>query len=88
MLLDMLHIPSLIIVFMTAGCSAFVPQSIRQTTGTIMMAGEKSKSVPFLSAPANLNGMIGDKGFDPVGFSDFLDVRWLREAGKKVVKQQ
>ena len=53
-----------------------------------MMAGEKSKSIPFLSAPANLNGMIGDKGFDPVGFSDFLDVRWLREAGKRVVKQQ
>jgi hypothetical protein len=57
-------------------------QSARQTTSTIMMAGEKSKSIPFLSAPSNLAGMIGDKGFDPVGFSDFLDVRWLREAGK------
>ena len=45
------------------------------------MAGEKSKSIPFLSAPSNLEGMIGNKGFDPVGFSDFLDVRWLREAG-------
>lgn len=49
------------------------------------MAGEKSKSIPFLSAPSNLEGMIGNKGFDPVGFSDFLDVRWLREAGASLL---
>ena len=48
-----------------------------------MMAGEKSKSIPFLPAPSNLEGMIGNKGFDPIGFSDFLDIRWLREAGER-----
>ena len=63
------------------GCSAFVAPSARRSSSTITMAGEKSKSIPFLSAPSNLEGMIGNKGFDPVGFSDFLDVRWLREAG-------
>jgi len=47
------------------------------------MMAEKSKSVPFLDAPKNLNGMIGDKGFDPIGFSDYVDVRFLREAELK-----
>jgi len=44
----------------------------------------KSKSVPFLEAPQKLDGMIGDKGFDPVGFSDYIDPRYLREAEIKV----
>ena len=62
-----------------------MPQSVRHSTNTIMMiATEKSKSIPFLPAPSNLKGMIGNKDFDPVGFSDFLDVRWLREAGMKL----
>ena len=66
------------------------------------MMAEKSKSVPFLDAPQNLKGLVGDKGmyikyyyyqklsfitinpgFDPVGFSDYLDVRFLREAELK-----
>lgn len=48
-------------------------------TGTmIKMMAEKSKAVPFLDAPKNLNGMIGDKGFDPVGFSNYIDTRFLR----------
>lgn len=47
------------------------------------MMAEKSKSVPFLEAPKNLNGLIGDKGFDPIGFSDYIDVRFLREAELK-----
>lgn len=59
---------------------AFVPQAARATITSI--AAEKSKAIPFLPAPSNLEGMIGNKGFDPIGFSDFLDVRWLREAGK------
>jgi hypothetical protein len=43
----------------------------------------KSKSVPFLDAPKNLDGMVGDKGFDPIGFSDIIDPRFLREAELK-----
>jgi len=44
----------------------------------------KSKAVPFLSAPANLDGsMAGDVGFDPLGFSNYIDPKWLREAELK-----
>lgn len=43
----------------------------------------RSKSVPFLEAPKNLEGLIGNKEFDPLGFSDFVDVRFLREAELK-----
>ena len=36
----------------------------------------KSKAVPFLSAPANLDGsMAGDVGFDPLGFASKGDLR-------------
>jgi hypothetical protein len=42
---------------------------------------EKSAAVPFLLAPKNVKGLPGYKGFDPLGFSDFLDVKWLQEAG-------
>lgn len=39
-----------------------------------------SKSVPFLLEPKNLKGYVGDVGFDPLGFSDYFDMKWLREA--------
>jgi len=52
------------------------------TAGMRMQA--KSKAVPFLSQPENLDGsMAGDVGFDPFGFSGFFDVKWLREAELK-----
>jgi len=41
---------------------------------------EMSKSVPFLLAPKNTKGWIGDTGFDPLGFSDYFDMKWLRES--------
>ena len=44
----------------------------------------KSKAMPFLSQPEKLDGsMAGDVGFDPLGFSTFIDVKWLREAELK-----
>jgi light-harvesting complex I chlorophyll a/b binding protein 1 len=37
--------------------------------------------MPFLPYPENLKGYIGDDiGFDPLGFSDFFPVDYLREA--------
>jgi hypothetical protein len=39
-----------------------------------------SKSIPFLSEPKNLSGWVGDVGFDPLGFSDYFDMKWLRES--------
>lgn len=41
-----------------------------------------SKSIPFLERPKNLPGdgsIPGDAGFDPLGFSDYYDLKWLRE---------
>jgi light-harvesting complex I chlorophyll a/b binding protein 4 len=42
-----------------------------------------SKSLPFLTAPKNTAGWIGDTGFDPIGFSEFFDIKWLRESELK-----
>lgn len=39
-----------------------------------------SKAVPFVKAPANTAGYVGDVGFDPLGFSEYFDMKWLREA--------
>ena len=50
-----------------------------------MMAKKEgsSASLPFMSQPNAITGMAGDVGFDPAGFSNWIDVRWLREAELK-----
>lgn len=46
--------------------------------------GIMSKSLPFLLQPPALDGtMVGDVGFDPLGFSNNFDISWLREAELK-----
>mmetsp|Transcript_42838 Transcript_42838/g.134381 ORF Transcript_42838/g.134381 Transcript_42838/m.134381 type:complete len:239 (-) Transcript_42838:888-1604(-) len=43
-----------------------------------------SRSLPFMEQPEGLDGtMVGDAGFDPMGFSSTFDIRWLREAEVK-----
>lgn len=42
-----------------------------------------SESLPFLEKPANLEGYVGDFGFDPFRFSDFVPMDFLREAELK-----
>lgn len=45
---------------------------------------DMSASVPFLSRPPALDGsLVGDVGFDPLGFTGKYDIRWLREAELK-----
>mmetsp|Transcript_5062 Transcript_5062/g.10215 ORF Transcript_5062/g.10215 Transcript_5062/m.10215 type:complete len:169 (+) Transcript_5062:734-1240(+) len=39
-----------------------------------------SQSVPFLLAPKNTKGWVGDVGFDPFSFSENFDMKWMREA--------
>ena len=39
--------------------------------------------MPFLTKPKNLEGYVGDVGFDPLGFSDYFDMKWLRESELK-----
>jgi hypothetical protein len=50
---------------------------------TTELNAQMSKSLPFLLQPKNLNGYVGDVGFDPLGFSDNFDMKWLRESELK-----
>lgn len=50
---------------------------VRASTG---LNYEKSESLPFMEAPPNLKGYVGDVGFDPLRFSDFASMDFLREA--------
>lgn len=43
----------------------------------------KSQALPFLEAPPNCEGYVGNVGFDPFRFSDFAPVDFLREAELK-----
>eukprot|EP00429_Kryptoperidinium_foliaceum_P138128 CAMPEP_0176287794 /NCGR_PEP_ID=MMETSP0121_2-20121125/53624_1 /TAXON_ID=160619 /ORGANISM="Kryptoperidinium foliaceum, Strain CCMP 1326" /LENGTH=201 /DNA_ID=CAMNT_0017628431 /DNA_START=23 /DNA_END=628 /DNA_ORIENTATION=- len=62
-----------------ASASAFAPQSKTGGVSTQLNA-EMSKSLPFLTNPKNTKGYVGDVGFDPLGFSDNFDMKWLRES--------
>jgi Chlorophyll A-B binding protein len=42
-----------------------------------------STSLPFLESPPNLEGYVGNAGFDPFRFSDFVPMDFLREAELK-----
>jgi len=47
-------------------------------------ASAKSTSLPFMEAPEALDGsMAGDVGFDPLGLSSIIDIKWMREAELK-----
>jgi hypothetical protein len=61
-----------------SSASAFAPAS-KASTATALNA-EMSKSMPFLTQPKNLKGYVGDVGFDPLGISDYFDMKWLRES--------
>ena len=40
-----------------------------------------SKSLPFLTEPKGLTGYLGaEAGFDPMGFAEIMDIKWMREA--------
>lgn len=62
-----------------ASVAAFAPAQTSRTS-TQLAAEEMSASVPFLTKPKNLDGWVGDVGFDPIGFSEWFDMKWLREA--------
>merc|ERR1719310_1880874 len=42
-----------------------------------------SEALPFLLKRKQLEGYVGDVGFDPVGFSEIFPMDWLREAELK-----
>lgn len=50
---------------------------------TSLAAAERSQALPFLPKPANLEGYVGDVGFDPLRISDYIPMDYLREAELK-----
>jgi Chlorophyll A-B binding protein len=72
-----------LILLVVSTASAFAPTAARRATSSLTMQTEMSKSCPWVSKPKNLEGMIGNVEFDPLGFSDSFDVKWLREAELK-----
>eukprot|EP00930_Biecheleria_cincta_P079312 TRINITY_DN670_c0_g1_i8.p1 TRINITY_DN670_c0_g1~~TRINITY_DN670_c0_g1_i8.p1 ORF type:complete len:619 (-),score=122.28 TRINITY_DN670_c0_g1_i8:403-2178(-) len=65
-------------------CGATIAAPRTSATGTVRHALETSKSMPFLPKPQNLAGLPGcETEFDPLGFSDTFDVKWLRESELK-----
>ena len=50
------------------------------TQASTALNAEMSKSLPFLTNPSNTDGLIGSVGFDPIGFSDSWDIKWMQEA--------
>lgn len=77
----MYHLFALLLLAVTA--EAFTSVMPTRKMSNVLSMADKSKSLPFLPQPPNLVGMTGDVGFDPVGFSNWIDVRWLREAELK-----
>mmetsp|Transcript_40284 Transcript_40284/g.95659 ORF Transcript_40284/g.95659 Transcript_40284/m.95659 type:complete len:209 (-) Transcript_40284:76-702(-) len=68
-----------------ASASAFAPSALLPQAGVRAaktgMRMQENLAVPFLKAPAKLDSsMPGYAGFDPLGCSDFYDVKWLQEA--------
>jgi len=66
---------------------AFVPTPVTRSS-SMVMAAERSKSLPFLLKPVKLDGTLpGDEGFDPLGLSNIddlgIDLYWMREAELK-----
>jgi hypothetical protein len=46
-----------------------------------ILQGITVDAIPGAERPKNLDGtMVGDIGFDPLGFSNWLDLNWAREA--------
>lgn len=63
--------------------SFHMPTTARASRGAVTMSAEKSKAIPFLPRPDALPGdgsLPGDVGFDPVGFTNWLPLSYLREA--------
>jgi len=60
--------------------AAFTTQNAGSTTRSTALNAEMSKALPFLTRPDHLKGYVGDVGFDPMNFSGYMDIKWMREA--------
>ena len=59
--------------------AGFAP--VAPAAATTALNAEMSKALPFLMQPKGLTGYVGaEAGFDPLGFAEIMDVKWMREA--------
>ncbi|KAL7539852.1 hypothetical protein ACHAWF_006522 [Thalassiosira exigua] len=63
--------------------AAFAPASTANPGRAATSHAAKSEAVPFLPDPVNCQGYVGNRGFDPLGISDYFPVDYLREAELK-----
>lgn len=74
----------LILAVLCASVSGFASTTPRRASTCISMAAEgMSRSLPFLKKPKNIEGLVGSEDFDPFGFSDYYDVKFMQEAELK-----
>eukprot|EP00594_Rhizosolenia_setigera_P002705 CAMPEP_0178954660 /NCGR_PEP_ID=MMETSP0789-20121207/9127_1 /TAXON_ID=3005 /ORGANISM="Rhizosolenia setigera, Strain CCMP 1694" /LENGTH=201 /DNA_ID=CAMNT_0020636113 /DNA_START=60 /DNA_END=665 /DNA_ORIENTATION=+ len=73
----MVKLAALSIASLVGSAAAFAP--VAKVPSTVSL-NAMSEAVPFLEEPKNTKGWVGDVGFDPFGFSDNFDMKWLREA--------
>jgi len=66
------------IAALLGSASAFAPAPVAKSG--VALNAEMSKSLPFLINPSKTDGLIGSVGFDPLGWSDMWDTKWLQEA--------
>merc|ERR1719506_2424350 len=70
----------LAVCLLAAPVAGLVAPAAPARTATVLNA-EMSKALPFLTAPKGLKGYIGEEaGFDPLGFAEVMDIKWMREA--------
>lgn len=67
-----------VLTAIVGSAAAFAPAPMSKVSTA--RSADMSKSLPFLVNPTNTAGYVGDVGFDPIGFSDMFDMKWLREA--------
>jgi len=79
-----MKLPLLASTIIIGAASAFTVPSASISTSQARVSTnlnyEKSESLPFMPYPENLKGYVGDVGFDPLRFSDFAPMDFLREA--------
>jgi len=66
------------IAALMGSAAAFAPVPVSKAATALN--AEMSQSLPFLTNPKNTDGLIGSVGFDPLGFSDNFDIKWLQES--------
>lgn len=80
----MLSLAGLVSTSYVAPAAPMLEQVAVRCSAPSMAIAKPSKAMPFLTAPkCQGSGLVGDAGFDPCYFSDFMDLKWLREAELK-----